>query len=295
MKRITYIIISTLIFLMFTLPSFAADSAKFNVRIQSQNDKQAIIAIDFEGSATFACLDMEMKVNSSSLSANKGVVGDGFKAFRDYAEDNGYVAMGSANTQVNPIKFSVVTTSSYKNVKGKDMFIITFDKKSNVAISKNDISLSITNCQTGEFKDVKTSVTYSISDGSTTLAPNNSTTSAATGVVDTTNPANPVTTVSANSSDDITVETDGETLIAQDEENSKEQTATRSIDKTKVIVIGVAVVICVLLIITAIIIYSRSRSKKKSAQIETASIENPEDDIDDTATEDTNTEENSEK
>lgn len=257
MKRIASIIFSVFIFFTLLLPAFAADSANFSIKVESQNDKQAVISINYDGGATFSCLDMEMTVDSAKLSVVNTENGAGLKSFREYAEGSGNAVMPIVNSNSTPVKFSLATTAAYKNVKGTDIFLITLNKKSKSDISKADISLNITNCQTYEGKNVKTTVVSSIAGTVTSAA---QTASAAVSDSSQTIQQPQSTSNITSTSVDITVETDGGTLIANDENSSVKTDAAVTKDNKKIIIIGIAALICVILVVTAIIIYSRKKS-----------------------------------
>lgn len=171
MKRFISVIIAAAVFMLSAVCAFAVTpTAKFSVNIVSETDTSLKISVDYEGGAEFNCFDFEIKYNDKLLRAEKAYDGNGMDAFSKQTKLDGGATISSANPAANPLKATFATTMPFKPVDGKDLFIVEFTKLSESSVKESDIELKFTNCQTGDFSEVNTSVEYKIEAAEKTTA-----------------------------------------------------------------------------------------------------------------------------
>ena len=161
-KKITSVLICIIIAAM-TLPLTvsAADSASFRVRLAEQTDKTATVFVEFTDGTGFCALDFEVKYNSLKLKLTEAKLGSGYKLFRDAQEEKGSQIIGSINPDSNPIKLSVATLEPFAKVNNDGILMrMAFSKIGGTKVSESDVTLSVTNCQTKDMKDITASVSY---------------------------------------------------------------------------------------------------------------------------------------
>lgn len=294
MKRFISVLLVGMMLMLLAVPCFAADTAKFIVRVVSETNSEVVISVDYDGGASFACYDFELKYNEKKLSVKSAVDGDGYYAFEKNVKSNDGAAMSAINSKSNPIKATMATTEPFKAVKGNDLVKVTFKKLSKDKITSSDISLKFTNCQTADFGNLKTDVKISISASSDT----NTTASTVKTTVKTTDKATDKTTDKASDKTTVSGAVDpskqsetSETVSAQTNENdtpsqgedvqlpddvevngSDADTEAESTDENtnkqnvnKIIVVAAAA-LCMIIIIVAVCIYVAKKTKVSSEE-----------------------------
>lgn len=165
MKRLISVFLMCAVSVLLAVPCFAADTAKFNINVISESNSEIKISIDFEGGTAFACYDFELKYNEKKLSAVSAIEGKGWDSFAKNTKLNGGAVISTVNPNGNPILGTCATTEAFKVVDGKDLVTATFKKLTKDKVEASDITLKFTNCQTADFRNIKTSVTSSLSAG----------------------------------------------------------------------------------------------------------------------------------
>lgn len=139
----------------------AASSADFKLSVTSQNDKTATVVFSFAGGTGFSALDVEIKYNKVKLSLEEKNCqeADGVLAFVKASSGNGGV-IKSVNAKENPIRYSFATLEPFRAINGDGSILkITFSKIPGTKLTESDITVTITNCQSSDFKDIGVSVT----------------------------------------------------------------------------------------------------------------------------------------
>lgn len=263
MKRIVSALLSLIMIFALALPCFAAEIARFNISVVSETDSQIVIALDYLGGAGFACFDLEIDYSTAKLKVTKASKGEGMKNFISHAEENGGAAIASINSSVNPIKATCATTVTYSNVDGKDIFVITFNKLKKEKVTADDIKVYFTNCQTVNFKDVKTSVTTSLAappeqDGVKTSAPDKGTSSSE---------IQSNTSARQTDAETTSVQTENESGLTSGAEQAENEPKNPA-DYTNKIIIVAAAALCMAAVIAATVVYIVKKSKDNSNEEE---------------------------
>lgn len=162
MKKFLSLFLTFAFAFMLALPCFAASAARFNINLVSESNTEAVISIDYEGGTAFACFDAELKYNDKKLKATEAYDGDGGLAFAKAAKMDGGLIVTAINPETNPIKAMLATTVEYKNVDGKDIFVVKFKKLVKEKLTGSDVSLVFTNCMNSERVVINTEVTSSL-------------------------------------------------------------------------------------------------------------------------------------
>ena len=174
MKKIISLLICVML-LAAALPfsAFAADSADFKLSVVAQDDKSVTIEFSFVGGTGFSALDYEIKYNKVKLSLKEQDCkkGSGLVAFNEYAsEKSGMSPIVSINAAKNPILGAFASIEPFKAINGDGSLAkIKFSKIPGTKLTESDITVTIENCQTYEFKDISVSVTTDLT-GSVTNA-----------------------------------------------------------------------------------------------------------------------------
>ena len=174
MKKIISLLICVML-LAAALPfsAFAADSADFKLSVVAQDDKSVTIEFSFVGGTGFSALDYEIKYNKVKLSLKEQDCkkGSGLTAFNEYAsEKSGMSPIVSINSAKNPILGAFASIEPFKAINGDGSLAkIKFSKIPGTKLTESDITVTIENCQTYEFKDISVSVTTDLT-GSVTNA-----------------------------------------------------------------------------------------------------------------------------
>lgn len=174
MKKIISLLICVML-LAAALPfsAFAADSADFKLSVVAQDDKSVTIEFSFVGGTGFSALDYEIKYNKVKLSLKEQDCkkGSGLTAFNEYAsEKSGMSPIVSINAAKNPILGAFANIEPFKAINGDGSLAkIKFSKIPGTKLTESDITVTIENCQTYEFKNISVSVTTDLT-GSVTNA-----------------------------------------------------------------------------------------------------------------------------
>ena len=164
MKKIISLLICVML-LAAALPfsAFAADSADFKLSVVAQDDKSVTVEFSFVGGTGFSALDYEIKYNKVKLSLKEQDCkkGSGLTSFSEYAaEKSGMSPIVSINATENPILGAFASIEPFKAINGDGSLAkIKFSKIPGTKLTESDITVTIENCQTYEFKDISVSVT----------------------------------------------------------------------------------------------------------------------------------------
>ncbi len=162
-------IVACVVLLLSVIPftASAADSAAFKICTVSQDSKSIVVTLDFVKGTGFSAFDASIEYNNLKLTLEDCQFASGFAAFKEYLDKEGGATIFNANMNVNPVKVSIATTIPFKAIdKDGSILKLRFSKIEGANISEADIVLTIDNCQNEEFKDIKTSVSYDLSNGS---------------------------------------------------------------------------------------------------------------------------------
>lgn len=273
MKKIISLVIAAVTAFCLCIPAFAAQSATFAVNVISEDDKSAVVSVDFKGGAAFNCLAFEITL-SKRLSVEKSASGAGMRNFKIYVQDMGtgmenYIIM-SFNDNANPMMFTFATLVGFKAVNGNDLIVLTLKKSSAGKLTADDFKLKVTNCglsgsdatsvvpintevvQIGGTSNVKTSA--AAGQAGTTVAKTN-----ASARAETTTEVE-ATTGSSQPSGELT-SVAGESVS----EKSTESPTEKSTDKRKIIIVGAAALVVLAFIVAAVIVIAR-KAKKEDAE-----------------------------
>lgn len=277
MKKIISVLITVIMLFSVSVCALAVqNTANFKVNVISETDGKLKISVDYEGWAEFCCCDFDLEYNSGLLKAETAYDGDGMVAFAKYAKANNGATISSSNPSSNPVKVTFATTIPFKAVNGKDMFIVEFTKLSKQSVKSGDLKLVFTNCQTGDYDDVKTSVSYGFGSADTAerttasqTAANN--TSAAT--VES-NSGKSVSTADDSEKSAETLKTGSETVLSSENKNDVNITSEGSkpdsvdygkntdADNGKKIAIVAAAAVLMLVVIVSVCVVLVKKTKK---------------------------------
>ena len=158
-------VLMILSFIPFTVS--AAESAAFKICVSSQDSKSVTITLDFADGSGFCALDASIKFNNLKLSLESCQFASGFAAFKNYAEKEGAMMIFDANDKDNPVKVSIASTTPFKKINNDGSILkIKFSKIEGANIAESDIALTIENCADASYEDIKASVSYDLSTGS---------------------------------------------------------------------------------------------------------------------------------
>lgn len=145
----------------------AAENASFKICVASQDSKSVVVTIDFAGGTGFSAFDADIKYNNLKLSLEDCQFASGFAAFKQYSDKEQGAMIFNVNSDINPVKVSIASTIPFKAInKDGAILKLKFSKIEGANIAESDISLDIQNCQDSVFTDIKTSVAYDLTAGS---------------------------------------------------------------------------------------------------------------------------------
>ena len=269
MKKIISLLICVML-LAAALPfsAFAADSADFKLSVVAQDDKSVTVEFSFVGGTGFSALDYEIKYNKVKLSLKEQDCkkGSGLTAFNEYAsEKSGMSPIVSINAAKNPILGAFASIEPFKAINGDGSLAkIKFSKIPGTKLTESDITVTIENCQTYEFKDISVSVTTDLT-GSVTNA-NASTEYAQNTSVDGKNDGTDseigesVQPSDGNSSGDSGSDASQNGVDGSGDSSSAEKSLKESSPLKKIIIIAAAVV-CVAGIGTVVVLFVKNSKK----------------------------------
>lgn len=273
MKKIVSIVVAVATVLCLGICSFAANNAKFGVTVVSENDKTAVVSIDYNGGASFNALDFEVKL-SNKVKVEKCEKGAGFNNFMLSIQSNNTVL--SFNPDSNPVKFGFAALDAFKIVKGKDLLVLTLKKNSAEKLTPNDVKLTVTNCAAiGSEKNTVTvavSVTQLDGKGAETEKNEKTEKKSTTTVKSKSDTANEKTTSVASTLAESTdvAQSNSVSATAENNENETPKAADSSsveekqgTDRKKVIIVAAAAA-ALLLVIIAAVVFIAQKYKKES-------------------------------
>lgn len=159
MKRILCLI-SVCVLLMLSMVTASAENvSKFNLKLDTEDDTQAVLILDFDGGTPFSGLDFNVVVNEKKAKVASIVDGQGLINFKAQAE----AAVSQSNVESNPAMVTAAMIPGYRNVDGSDLFKITVTKLEKEKLTSKDVVIEITNCVDNNFQPIKTSVTTELS------------------------------------------------------------------------------------------------------------------------------------
>lgn len=266
MKRLISVILAVVTVLCMDVCAFAAENARFGVTVVSENDKTAVISIDYNGGAAFNALDFEVKI-SDKVELQNCEKGTGFNNFMLSIQSNNTVL--SFNPETNPIKFGFAALDAFKVIKGKDLLVLTLKKKTSAKLTSNEVKLTVTNCAAIDDENVTVNVGVTVTqlDGNAAALTQKSEKTQAT-TAKTKNDAavaqtTATTTAVAESTKDGQVDTTGEYNedTALNETQTKTEEKKQTTDRKKIIIIVAAAVALLLVIAAALVLIAHKYRK----------------------------------
>ncbi len=276
MKKAVSVFLTLLMLFAFALPCFAENPAKFSINILSENDKELIISVDYDGGSSFQNIDLELKYDSKKLKPTEANDGDGLTAFAMYAKRNDGNSISMINKDKNPIKGVMAATIPFKAVQGKDLFQIKFQKLSKFTAGGADLSLKLTNCQL-DYANIKTEIKTPWANGSAASASDKADTTVKTNapapdkntpnttpVTGESKPTEQQSVVTATDADEtVSAELPDENGTVSAQNTDPENTGSEKNIKKAVMI--PAIVICVLFVAVAAVVFI-SRKKENSKE-----------------------------
>ena len=269
MKKFLSLIIALIMTASMAVVSFAANKANFSITSISETDKELVISVDYDGGSSFSCFDFELSVNTDKLEIVKSEEGKGVKSFNEYASSNGGSSFPMSNiVSKGLLKASFVSLVNYKNIKEKDIFIITIKKLKSGNVQKGDVTLKFTSCaimdSNGNVTEVTPVITSKISGTENTSSKAQSTaTSADNSVGKTQNEDKSNTSVSENSQtvqeitqQSITQQQADDSIPQQTEETEQNNNST-----VKTVIIILASALALAIAVTAVVIIVKKKKK----------------------------------
>ena len=168
MKKILCLIFACVLIMLSAVTASAENVSKFNLKIATEDDTQAVLILDFDGGTPFSGLDFNVVVNEKKAKVASIVDGQGLVNFKVQAE----AAVSQSNIESNPAMVTAAMIPAYRNVDGSDLFKITITKLEKEKLTSEDVVIEVTNCVDNYFNPIKASVTTDlvkpIEPGSTT-------------------------------------------------------------------------------------------------------------------------------
>lgn len=260
MKKTVSVILTLLMLFVLALPCFAAGSVSFSISTVSDNDSELVVSVNYDGGSSFQNIDFEMDYNSEKLRPTEAYEGDGLTEFVLSTKKSGGNAISMINKDSNPIKGVMATTSPFKPVKGKDLFIVKFQKLSEDSVSDGDLSLKFTNCQL-DYENLKTEIKTPWSGGSSSDKENPD--SSGQDSEDASAGSESLTETQSGSASEADRKEISESAVSQVQNKDADKTAGEKNVKKAVIIS--AVVVCVLLVAAAIIFMKKKQENKRES------------------------------
>lgn len=163
MKRILSLISVCVLLMLSVVTASAENLSKFNLKLVSENDSQAVFVLDFEGGTPFSALDFNVVTNEKKAKVTAIVDGQGLINFKQQAD----AAISQANVETTPAMVTVAMIPGYRNVKASALFEITVAKLEKEKLTAKDVVIEITNCADNNFNPIETSVTTELGATST--------------------------------------------------------------------------------------------------------------------------------
>lgn len=270
MKKFLSLALAMIMSAALTVIGFAADAkANFSITPVSETDKQLIFSVDYNGGSSFSCFDLEISVNTDKLEIEKCESGKGMQSFTEYASSNGGAFPMSNILSKGQLKASFVSLVNYKNVSGKDLFVVTLKKLKSDKVQKSDVKLEFTSCGISDenvnITNVATVITSGLG-GSVQLQTNDKTSAAAPN-----KNTEPSGASSVETDSNLQTENTAETLQTQqsaEQSDGAEETVNSEKNETggenntvKIVIIVVAVAVAAALIITATVMIVKKKKE----------------------------------
>lgn len=230
MKKILCLI-SVCVLLMLSMVTASAENvSKFNLKLATEDDTQAVLILDFDGGTPFSALDFNVVVNEKKAKVASIVDGQGLINFKAQAE----AAVSQSNVESTPAMVTAAMIPGYRNVDGSDLFKITITKLEKEKLTAEDVVIEITNCADNNFQPIKTSVTTEL--GAASEAEKSTDASSETDKTE----ADSTTEVSTTDLTENSSEPETNTQETTENENQDEKKAP---NKTAVVIICVVAVV----------------------------------------------------
>ena len=155
MKKILCLIFACVLIMLSAVTASAENVSKFNLKLVTEDDTQAVLILDFDGGTPFSGLDFNVVVNEKKAKVASIVDGQGLVNFKVQAE----AAVSQSNIESNPAMVTAAMIPGYRNVDGSDLFKITITKLEKEKLTSEDVVIEVTNCVDNNFQPIKASVT----------------------------------------------------------------------------------------------------------------------------------------
>ena len=284
MKKIFSVLLAFAIAFSLAIPGFAAKAVKFSMKAVSETDSEIVVSVNYDGGASFNCIDFEMTYNEKKLKVTEAYDGDGMEAFSRETKKEGGAVISAINKDSTPIKGSMATINPFKVTGGRDLFVVKFKKLSKDKVTADDIKIVFTNCaDENKQNTVKPEVTNMLAAGSkqpATSASNAVTPTEKTSasqkddkttvvVSDPTSQKSETTVSSSEAETDVSQQTVTEKTGESEEDetlnvvSSETEKAQEKSSNTKKVIIIAAAAVCILFVAAAVCVYISKKSKKE--------------------------------
>ena len=164
MKKKLCLIFACVLIMLSAVTASAENVSKFNLKLATEDDTQAVLILDFDGGTPFSGLDFNVVVNEKKAKVASIVDGQGLVNFKVQAE----AAVSQSNIESNPAMVTAAMIPGYRNVDGSDLFKITITKLEKEKLTSKDVVIEVTNCVDNNFQPIKASVTTELGAASET-------------------------------------------------------------------------------------------------------------------------------
>ena len=229
MKKILCLIFACVLIMLSAVTASAENVSKFNLKLVTEDDTQAVLILDFDGGTPFSGLDFNVVVNEKKAKVASIVDGQGLVNFKVQAE----AAVSQSNIESNPAMVTAAMIPGYRNVDGSDLFKITITKLEKEKLTSKDVVIEVTNCVDNNFQPIKASVTTELGKG--TEAEKSTEASSATDKTE------PDSTTEVSTTDLTENTSEAET----DKQETEEKDNEKASNKTAIIIICVVIAVAV--------------------------------------------------
>lgn len=217
MKKILYLIFACVLIMLSAVTASAENVSKFNLKLVTEDDTQAVLILDFDGGTPFSGLDFNVVVNEKKAKVASIVDGQGLVNFKVQAE----AAVSQSNIESNPAMVTAAMIPGYRNVDGSDLFKITITKLEKEKLTSEDVVIEVTSCVDNYFNPIKASVT-----------------------TDLVKPTEPESTTEVSTTD-LTENTSEAETDKQESTENETQSEEKASNKTAIIIICVVIAVAV--------------------------------------------------
>lgn len=257
MKKFLSLAISVLFVMLTCVTVSAAQVVKFNINLVSENEKEAVITLDYEGGVSFSGIDFDIEYNSKKIQIIEAKAGKGYQSFLM----QGNTAIFQINKDKNPAQGTMACVPGFRVVDGKDVFTFKLKKLSAEALASSDFTVKFTNCTDGNFNQLTPSVTTDLQGTPAQSTPSSSADASMSSDQSTSKDAQ-----STNPDKGENAEPDTDTENTQPQQNGNEATDDNgSSGKTGFVVAGVVAVIVIAGIGVAVV-YMNKKKKDTNAE-----------------------------